>query len=614
MPVQSPWLRFTLAATLPINLWGAYEITRQQLNPEISVAAEFGGQVEQSEPSITVAGSSMNVAQPERLPNSPEPPGQTPPLLTQPPSVARSADQLLRSSLPIDQIIAQSFGAAAVPSAASPVKVAQLVGAKYPAAAANPVSTAQPATPGPVVVTPANAIAATAAPMPQNNSASMPASIIPATAVQSTAIDESYRLGPGDNIAVVLFNVPEYSGEQRISLDGSVNLPLLGKVPVAGRTVEEAEQLIARLYEPELQYSIVRLNLLQTRPMKITVAGEVQQPGPYVLNLGENAQLPTISQAIQSAGGLTQSANLRRVLVRRQRASGPQTIAVDLWELLQNGDVRHNLALRDGDTIVIAPTEGVNIPETAQLAASSLAATADSVLDVAVVGEIFRPGAYKIAVGKKEVAGETGGAGGTSRATVTSAIQEAGGLKPSADIRQIQVRRVTRNGREQLINLDFWKLLQGGDLSQDLVLQQGDTIIIPISEGMSPAESSQLATANLSPGTVRINVVGEVEQAGVIEMPANTTFNQAVMALGVIDNERAKEEVELVRLNPNGTISQRRIKVDVKQGINAETNPILWNNDIIIVGKSGSAKFSDQLNKILNPLRGILPFTNFLYR
>ncbi len=63
---------------------------------------------------------------------------------------------------------------------------------------------------------------------------------------------------------------------------------------------------------------------------------------------------------------------------------------------------------------------------------------------------------------------------------MTQVVQKAGGIKPSADIRQIQVRRLTRSGREQLIDLDFWQLLKAGDISQDLVLQQGDTVIIPV--------------------------------------------------------------------------------------------------------------------------------------
>jgi protein involved in polysaccharide export with SLBB domain len=443
----------------------------------------------------------------------------------------------------------------------------------------------------------------------------------PAMTIPVAPVEASYRLGTGDRILVSLLNVPEYSGEQLVSLDGSVNLPLVGKIFVAGLTVEEAQSIIAKRYEPELRFSIVRINLLQARPMQIIVTGEAQRPGPYVMNLGTNAQVPTITQAIQVAGGLTQSADLRQVLVHRQQAGNIQTITVNLQALLEKGDASQNIALRDGDSITIAPTQDINIAETAQLASSSLAADPNTVLDIAVVGEVFRPGAYKIGVGQNipsgQVATLTGGInppGGTvSRPTITSALQQAGGVKPSADLRQIQVRRVTRSGKEQLINLDFWKLLQGGDLSQNLVLKQGDTVIIPLADEITPGESSQLASANLSPGTIRINFVGEFKQVdarpgpqtATVDFPASTTLSQAILAIGGL-NERAKKEVELVRLNPNGTISRRVVKIDLRKGIDSDSNPILWNNDVIIVETSNSARINDQINKVLSPLLKIL--------
>lgn len=227
-------------------------------------------------------------------------------------------------------------------------------------------------------------------------------------------------------------------------------------------------------------------------------------------------------------------------------------------------------------------------------------------MDIAIVGEIFRPGAYKI--------GAAGGTGTSSdRPRVTQAIQMAGGVKPSADLRQVQVRRMTRSGVEQLINVDFWKLLQTGDSSQNLVLQQGDMITIPLAENTTPAEASQLASANLSPDLIQVNVVGEVKVPGTVQLPANTTLNQALLASGGL-NARSAKEVELIRLNPNGTITQQRIRVDLREGVDPERNPILWQNDIIIAGRSRSARIGDQINTILgpilqlvSPIRGLIP-------
>jgi polysaccharide export outer membrane protein len=418
-------------------------------------------------------------------------------------------------------------------------------------------------------------------------------SVSPTDALGGASIDETYALGAGDRIQINLLNVPEYSGPQQVLADGSVNLPLIGKVSIKGMTLPVAEATIASRYEPELRHAIVTLVLVQPRPLRIAIAGEVQKPGSYTLPLAEGDQFPSIAQAIQGAGGVTQAANLHQVQVRRQQSGSSQTIMVDLWELVRNGDQNQNLALRDGDTIVIAAATEVNMAETAQLADSNLAASAGQALDVTIVGEIFRPGAYRIGA-------ESSSGTNSDRPRVTQVIQLAGGVKPTADLRQVQVRRVTRSGAEQLINVDFWKLLQAGDSSQNLILQQGDTITIPLAEDTTAAEASQLASANLSPDTIQINVIGEVKEPGAVPLPANTTLNQALLAAGGL-NDRSAREVELIRLNPNGTITQQRIKVDLREGIDAESNPILWNNDIIIAGRSRSAQLGDRLNSILGP-------------
>lgn len=418
------------------------------------------------------------------------------------------------------------------------------------------------------------------------------------------AVDSTYRLGAGDRLQILVFNVPEYSGEQQVLADGALNLPVVGKLPVAGMTIAEAETAIATRYQSELRYPRVTVSLLKPRPLQVAISGEVNQPGSYILELAEGAQFPNIVQALQAAGGLTQAADLRRVEVRRiQRSGSVQVISLDLWALLQNGDLNQNLPLRDGDAILVSPVAAVNLAESAQLAASNLVGK-QTELNVAVVGEVFRPGVYKL--------GSAGSEASQGRPTVTKAIQQAGGIKPSADIRQIQVRRPARNGTEQIINIDFWQLFREGDLTQDLALQQGDTVSIPTAQSDAGAEAAQIVATNLSPETILVNVVGEVKQPGTVQVPANTTLNQALLAAGGF-TDRSRKVVELIRLNPNGTILQRQIEIDLAQGVNPETNPLLWSNDVIVVDRTSTARLGDQLTNVLGPLLQLLPPLRILF-
>ena len=409
-------------------------------------------------------------------------------------------------------------------------------------------------------------------------------------------LDDAYTLGSGDTVAIDVFNVPEYSGTQRVLADGSVNLPAIGSVNVDGLTPQEAGDRIAIAYQGELRYPQITVVLESPRPLRIAISGEISKPGIYTLTPEDSAQFPTVSQALQAAGGVTQAADLRQVQVRRTngRASA-QLIELDLWALLNDADVQQDLALRDGDAIVIGETNRVDVAETNRLSASNLASSSEEEILVAVVGEVFRPGAYEFEGGTNQ-----------SRTTVTQVVKEAGGIKPSADIRQVQVRRQTRSGTEQLIDLDFWQLLQSGDFSQDLVLQQGDTVIIPLATETTPSELAQLTATNLSPDEVNVNVVGEVASPGTLQVSPNTTLNQAVLAAGGF-TRRATETVELIRLNPDGTVTQRQIDVALDEGLNATRNPLILNNDVVLVGRNGRARFNDALEGLLTPLFRLLP-------
>jgi polysaccharide export outer membrane protein len=96
-----------------------------------------------------------------------------------------------------------------------------------------------------------------------------------------------------------------------------------------------------------------------------------------------------------------------------------------------------------------------------------------------------------------------------------------------------------------------------------------------------------------------------------VEVPPNTPLNQALLAAGGFNNRARKSRVDLIRLNPNGTVSKRTVDINLAQGINDQSNPILRNNDVVVVNRSGLASVSDTLGTILSPVGSIFTFFNF---
>lgn len=424
-----------------------------------------------------------------------------------------------------------------------------------------------------------------------------------AVSISPTEVESAYTLGAGDRIRIDVFRATQYGGENTVLVDGTLNLPIVGSIQVQGMTLQQAATAISQQYSQILKRPIVTVTLLTPRPVQVGVAGEVEHPGFYTLEL-EEAEVPTLAQVLEAAGGIRQSADLRRVEIRRRGVSGTtEVLTVDLWQFLQTGDLAYNMTLRDGDSIFIPTATEINFTESSQLADASFSTDETTPLNIAIVGEVFRPGSYTV-TGSARTA-EAGVPGGTDSLktppTVTRAIQVAGGITPSADIREIQVRRTTRSGSQQTITLNLWKLLEAGDLSQDIILQNGDVINIPTATALDPAEATQIATASFSPDTIRVNVVGEVEDPGTVEIPPNTPLNQAILSAGGFNN-RANQTVELVRLNPNGTVARQAIDVDFARSIDETMNPTLQNNDVIIVKRSGLATLSDTLGTATDPL------------
>ena len=423
---------------------------------------------------------------------------------------------------------------------------------------------------------------------------------------------DGYLLGAGDRVRIDVFNVPEITGEYTVLPNGTINMPLVGAVGVKNRTLKQASGAIAAKYAPVLQIPVITVNLVAARPIRVAIAGEVNRPGSYTVTAAASpteGNIPTLTRLVQLADGITQVADLRQVQVRRVRpvgSSGDQVMTVDLWQLLQAGDLQQDLRLQDGDSILIPATATVDLNEARQLASANFAARNNRPLKITVVGQVNRPGPYTLVEGNVSDGAQLINPNSLQVPSVTRAIQVAGGITQLADIRNIQVKRFTRSGTPQLVKLDLWKLLKAGDALQDLPLQDGDTVEIPQATTVSDREISELATASFSPDKINVNVVGEVQRPGPVSIQPNTPLNQAILTAGGFNQKAKKSNVSLIRVNPNGTVSKRDISIDLARGVSENDNPALRNNDIIIVKKTGFATFLDSTSAFLGPFSGIL--------
>ena len=439
--------------------------------------------------------------------------------------------------------------------------------------------------------------------------------------------EAAYTLGPGDRIALDIFGVPEFSKEYQVLVDGTLNLPIIRSVSIQGLTLQQAATVITKRYEPFINVPVVTVTLMVARPLNIGIAGEITRPGSYKINPsreGGGVKFPTLMEMLQLAKGVTSAGDMRSIQIRRPRRGGPEQVTtVNLQDFLDTGNLRQDVTIRDGDTIFVPTASSLNTQEVRQRASANFSADITKPIGVVIVGEVNRPGPYTVSasdlrstnqqteLGFVGIDQQQGGGAVVGLPTITRALKIAGGITTEADIRRVQIRRKIRGGTEQTILVNLWDLLQKGDATQDVLLQEGDSVIIPTAANVDLAEVSQVATSSFAPNAISINIVGEVIRPGALLVRPNTSLHQALLTAGSFNQLRAKKDkVELLRLNPNGTVSRRTIEVDFAQGLNPDNNPTLRNSDVILVARSGFTRVADNINTFLQPVTGVATVIN----
>ncbi|TRU44181.1 MAG: polysaccharide export protein [Microcystis aeruginosa Ma_QC_Ca_00000000_S207] len=166
---------------------------------------------------------------------------------------------------------------------------------------------------------------------------------------------QTYRLDIGDQISVSVPDFPEFNSTGPVDPDGNFLVPILGRIPVLGLTLDEVQTKIrlelGRKYlreEPE-----VIAVLTTARPVQLTILGEVQRPGFY--SIAPNTPL---AQVLLAAGGGTPRADLRSIVVRRVLVDGTVLEEkLDLYTPLIKGERLPDLRLQGGDAVIVSKLE-----------------------------------------------------------------------------------------------------------------------------------------------------------------------------------------------------------------------------------------------------------------
>ena len=160
--------------------------------------------------------------------------------------------------------------------------------------------------------------------------------------------DPAYKIGEGDVLNIDVWKEGEISRVVPVRPDGKISLPLINDVTAAGLTPIQlglviTERLKKFLAEPQVTVIVTAIN-----SQRIYIVGETARPGAYPM-------LPnmTVLQALSSAGGFTQFANLKAIYVLRIEDGKQYKFPFNYKEVIKGQKIEQNIILKAGDTIVV---------------------------------------------------------------------------------------------------------------------------------------------------------------------------------------------------------------------------------------------------------------------
>ncbi len=160
----------------------------------------------------------------------------------------------------------------------------------------------------------------------------------------------NYRLLTNDTVNVKVFQEEDLQVTERLARDGTITLPFIGQVPLAGRTLQESAEIIQGRLREYLVHPQVTVRVVEYSKRRFTVLGQVAKPGIY--EMPDDSSL-TLLEAIGMAGGYTRIANPSRITLKRLGARGEENLfRLDAGRMAKDKD-SPRFDVLPGDTILV---------------------------------------------------------------------------------------------------------------------------------------------------------------------------------------------------------------------------------------------------------------------
>lgn len=246
--------------------------------------------------------------------------------------------------------------------------------------------------------------------------------------------EDEYRIGARDLLEVRVFDLEDLNTETRVSEAGTITLPLVGEIGIAGLTRSEAEGRIETALARFVNEPQVFVFVREYQSQRFSVMGAVNSPGTYDME-GRTSLL----EALSMAGGINFSEASGKIIVIREGFT-QEPIEISMQELIDRGNTAFNIDLKARDVINVEPKRSYFIY---------------------VYGQVNGPGQFEL----------------KGPITLLQAISLAGGLADRAAEDRVKIMRTRLDGKQEVFEVNLEEI-EDGEIA-DIPLNPGDIVLVP---------------------------------------------------------------------------------------------------------------------------------------
>jgi polysaccharide export outer membrane protein len=166
--------------------------------------------------------------------------------------------------------------------------------------------------------------------------------------VEIATDNDQYVIGAEDVLYIHVWKEEAFTRTVPVRMDGKISLPLVQEIKAAGLTPLQLKEVLTRKLKEFVENPVVSVTVAEANSYKVYVSGNVKTPGVYRLR-----SETSVAQIIPMAGGFTEWANQKKILIIRNENGREKRITVNYRKFIRGSDQDSNVILKTGDTIIV---------------------------------------------------------------------------------------------------------------------------------------------------------------------------------------------------------------------------------------------------------------------